>query len=128
MKTKLILPVTVAAAFLAFSGATFAQTGATATTGLNVRSGPGPQYPVGATIDGDDEVTVNGCLEESNWCTVTYNGGEGWVYSDYLANDVSGSHVGSERRADIGLPVVTIRPLLPPSAPRGPSFAMFSSG
>lgn len=51
---------------------------------------------------------VNGCLEGSKWCTVTHNGAEGWVYSDYLTADVSGSAVVlTEGYADVGVPVGT---------------------
>ena len=82
------------AAFLGLlAGPGLAQTAATATTDLNIRSGPGPQYEVIGVINANDGTTVNGCLEGSKWCMVAHNGGEGWVYSDYLAADLSGEPV-----------------------------------
>ncbi|MDF1609973.1 DUF1236 domain-containing protein [Hoeflea sp. YIM 152468] len=63
---------------------------ATATTDLNIRSGPGPQHQVVGAIAGSDTATVNGCIEGSKWCQVTYNGTTGWSYSDYLSTDFSG--------------------------------------
>lgn len=95
-------------AVLASSGSALAQTAATATTDLNIRSGPGPQHSVIGVINADESVTVNGCLQGSKWCTISHDGGQGWVYSDYLTADVSGSAVVlTEGYDDIGVPVVT---------------------
>ncbi len=104
-----ILSTSVAAAtLLAFTSLASAQTSATATTDLNIRSGPGPQYDIVGSIPGEGQVTVAGCLEGSKWCRATYNGTDGWVYSDYLMADLSGQQVViTERRADVGVPVVT---------------------
>lgn len=63
---------------------------ATATTDLNIRSGPGPQFDVVGAIANSDTATVNGCIEGSKWCQVTYNGTTGWSYSEYLAADFTG--------------------------------------
>ena len=89
------------------AGMASAQTAVTAATDLNVRAGPGPQYPVTGVIAVNESATINGCLDGSKWCTVTFAGGEGWAYSDYLVADLSGSMVVvTESRADIGVPVV----------------------
>jgi len=56
------LITTSGAAVLAFSGAAFAQSSATATVDLNIRSGPGPSHKVVGVIQADDTVTVDGCL------------------------------------------------------------------
>lgn len=94
--------------FLALSGSALAQTAATATTDLNIRSGPGPQNEVIGVIPSDGSVTINGCIEDSKWCQVTHEGTEGWAYSDYLTADLSGETVViTGRRADVGVPVVT---------------------
>jgi uncharacterized protein YraI len=66
---------------------------ATATADLNIRSGPGPQYNSIGFIALDDTVTIEGCLEGSKWCRVSYNGLEGWAYSDYLTAELSGEVV-----------------------------------
>jgi len=99
--------LTAAAALALLTGAAAAQTTATATTDLNIRSGPGPQYEVIGVIESGGSATVNGCLQGSKWCTVTTSAGEGWVYSDYLTAELSGAPVVvTERYADIGVPVV----------------------
>jgi uncharacterized protein YraI len=58
---------------------------ANATTDLNLRVGPGPQFDVVDVIAGEDAVTVNTCLEGRNWCEVTYGETTGWAYADYLS-------------------------------------------
>ena len=95
----------MAAAFAA-SNAT-AATMATATTDLNIRSGPGPQYQVVGAIRNNDQASILGCLEDSQWCKVSYNGKQGWAYSRYLTAQHSGSPVViAEQRAAVGVPTV----------------------
>lgn len=60
------------------------QTLATAITPLNMRTGPGPEYPVIGAIPTNGQATVLGCIEGSQWCQVTYNGAQGWAYSQYM--------------------------------------------
>jgi uncharacterized protein YraI len=98
-------------AAIALPGLALAQTAATATAELNVRSGPGPNYPVVGVISANGSVDVTGCLQGSKWCSVAHNGAQGWVYSDYLTADMSGSPVVlTEKYADVGVPVTTFEP------------------
>ncbi|WP_116597122.1 DUF1236 domain-containing protein [Primorskyibacter marinus] len=57
---------------------------ANATTDLNLRAGPGPQFQIEEVIAAEDEVTVEGCLDSGDWCEVSYDGTTGWAYSAYL--------------------------------------------
>lgn len=66
---------------------------ATATTDLNMRAGPGPQFEVVDVIGGEDSVTVQSCTEGGQWCMVSYDGTEGWAYSPYLTASVEGETV-----------------------------------
>ncbi|SOE18691.1 SH3 domain-containing protein [Hoeflea halophila] len=77
-------------AALLSSTAAMADFNATATTDLNIRSGPGPQYEVLGAIANSDTATVKGCIEGSKWCQVSYNGTTGWSYSEYLSADFDG--------------------------------------
>lgn len=81
----------------------------TALTDLNIRSGPGPEYPVIGLIRAQEPVTMIGCIEGSLWCQVTHRGRDGWAYSQYLATQsASGSRVIiSERRPEVVVPSVT---------------------
>jgi uncharacterized protein YraI len=93
---------------LSASGAALAATSATAVTDLNIRSGPGPEYPVVGLVGAGQQAIVTGCIQGSKWCTID-NGG--WVYSDYLTADVSGSAVVlTERPAAVEVPTVTYEP------------------
>ena len=97
-----------AGALLALTGAAYAQSAVVATTDLNVRAGPGPQHQVVGVIGAGQSANLNGCLESSKWCVVAFNGGEGWVYSDYLTGDFGGTQVVlTERPADSGVRIVT---------------------
>ncbi len=59
-------------------------------------------------IDVDGQATLDGCLEGSKWCAVSYNGVEGWAYSDYLiASNAGVDVVVTERPAELEVPVVT---------------------
>lgn len=110
MTTKIMKLATasVLGATLLASGAAFAQTSASATTDLNVRAGPGPQYPVTGVINAGEQAQIEGCLENSKWCRVTTAGGQGWAYSDYLAADMSGKTViVTENRQQMNVPVTT---------------------
>ncbi|WP_244616127.1 DUF1236 domain-containing protein [Rhizobium sp. RU20A] len=81
---------------------------ATATTDLNIRSGPGPQYPAVGLAGRGSAVLVDGCIEGSRWCQVDVNGTRGWAYSTYLAADEGGTTVVIENeRAALAIPTVT---------------------
>lgn len=54
------------------------------TADLNMRAGPGTQYPVITTIPDGRGVNIYGCESGLNWCDVSWRGNRGWVYSDYL--------------------------------------------
>lgn len=95
------------AAAVMLSGSAYAQTAVTATSDLNIRSGPGPHHSVVGVIDVDAQAQLEGCLQNSKWCRVSYNGTQGWAYSDYLIADYSGREVVvTERPADAQIPVV----------------------
>lgn len=107
MKNRILLSMTAAGALLALSGVALAQTSAIATTDLNVRAGPGPQYPVIGLIAAGEGAALNGCLEGSKWCQVTTGSGQGWAYSDYLTGDFGGQSVVLTERPAEAVPVVT---------------------
>jgi len=110
MKTKLLGSM-AALSLLAMSGAALA-TEVTAVTDLNVRAGPSPQYPVVGFIGASETTQLDGCLENSKWCSVVTADGEGWVYADYLTGDFGGSTVVlSQRPANSEVTIV--------EAPRG---------
>jgi uncharacterized protein YraI len=90
------------------SGPASAATLATATTALNIRSGPGPQYNVVGVIKDRGQARMLGCIEGSLWCQVDYHGRQGWAYSKYLTTQVAGQPLMiAGNTAQIGVPPVT---------------------
>lgn len=85
MKAKR-LAAAAACAMLALSGAAVAQETVFAAADLDVRSGPGRDYPVVGLIATDGEATLLGCHESSGWCEVDAGGVAGWVEGGYLAS------------------------------------------
>ena len=60
---------------------------ASATTDLNLRSGPGPDYQSIAVIPAGAPVDVLGC--SGSWCQVSYAGRAGFASANYLSGDGS---------------------------------------
>ena len=91
-----------------------AQTVATATTDLNIRSGPGPEYPVIGHVRENQRINISGCIEGSLWCQVDQKGLQGWAYSQYMVMDSGGRRIVlTERGSEAAIPSVTYR--APPS-------------
>src|SRR5690606_33082556 len=100
MRKTTAIPIPVVVLALGLAVPAMAQP-VTATTDLNVRAGPGPQYPVVGVIAAGEGAELNGCLENSKWCSLATASGEGWVYADYVSADFGGEVVVlSERPTD----------------------------
>lgn len=103
----LLLCAAVTGALVALSGTAFADTPVSAVADLNVRAGPGPQYPVIGVLANGQSATLSGCLENSKWCMIAEADGPGWVYSDYVTADIGGSTVVlTQRPPDAGITIV----------------------
>ena len=84
MQRALIPAALMSAAMLS---AAQAQTIGTATTDLNLRSGPGPEHAVMGMMRDRQRASVMGCIEGSRWCQVDFRGRIGWAYSQYMILD-----------------------------------------
>lgn len=81
---------------------------ATSETDLNLRSAPTPDAEIIGVIPQSAEVTVDGCIEASNWCSVTHDGTAGWAYGAYLSTNVGDAHaILAENRDKVKVKVVT---------------------
>ncbi len=87
VKNRFILAAVVVTSM---SSAASAATIAAATMPLNIRSGPGPEYNVVGAIPMHAQAAIIGCMQGSLWCQVSYNGKQGWSYSQYLMATLSG--------------------------------------
>ncbi|MCF6115398.1 DUF1236 domain-containing protein [Mesorhizobium muleiense] len=95
---KRILFPAVAGALVAMSGTALADTAVSAVADLNIRAGPGPQYPVIGVLAAGQSATLDGCIQNSKWCTIAEANGQGWIYSDYVTADFGGNEVVLTRR------------------------------
>ncbi len=90
MRCKSITSFAALIATASLTSPASAATVATATTPLNIRSGPGPQYSIIGAIPDRGQTTIIGCIQDSLWCQVSYNGQQGWAYAQYLTARLSG--------------------------------------
>jgi uncharacterized protein YraI len=109
---KAIRNVAVAALIIfGLPGSALAAT-AVAVVDVNVRSGPGPEFPVVDYLEQDAAAELVGCLADSKWCQVRKADALGWSYGDYLAiNTADGNAVViGDTWPPAGLPTVAYTP------------------
>lgn len=79
-------------------------TQAAALSNLNLRGGPGTNYPVVGRISEGDTVPVIGRSEDSSWLQIQHEGGTAWITADPKLVKVEGQQISA-------LPVVEAPPL-----------------
>ena len=93
---------------LGSAGLAEAEMAATTATDIEVRSGPGAEFPTVGVATRGSEAILDGCVEGSRWCRVDVNGMRGWVYAQYLSVEQNGaSVVVQDHRDDLGIPTIT---------------------
>lgn len=99
--------IVVASALAVMSaGIAMAETAWTTKT-LNLRAGPGRDYPLVSRLPAGAEVEVAGCLNDWNWCDVIAGPERGWAWAGALEYPYEGRRVVIlHRGAYIGLPIV----------------------
>jgi uncharacterized protein YraI len=80
----LLLAVTFGGMIIA--GPAFAVT-VYSTAHLNLRTGPGEQYPVIGVLEHNVAAEADGCLKDWSWCSITVGGINGWAAAQYLVVD-----------------------------------------
>ena|SRR6185312_12542722 len=79
-----------------------------ATASVNMRAGPGTDYPVVTTIPDNARLNIHGCLSDHDWCDVTWRDNRGWVSANYLDYFYGGRYVHLPSYVEqIDVPVVT---------------------
>lgn len=78
--------IAIAAATASASSATtaLAATGGVAMTSVNMRAGPGTQYPVVTVLPTNGSFPIHGCLANGSWCDIGWGGDRGWVSASYI--------------------------------------------
>jgi uncharacterized protein YraI len=83
MLNRIAIAGVAAAAGLLMSSAAVAAP-AIAETNVNVRAGPGTNYPTVDRMRAGERVNVDRCLPGFRWCHVQRNGADGWVAATTL--------------------------------------------
>jgi uncharacterized protein YraI len=74
---------------------------------LNVRSGPGFQYPVVAQMPANARFPVTGCIQDYSWCSVVVGNVSGWASAPYLVTEAGGKPTNLQvSGAQLGIPIV----------------------
>ena len=91
MRFRTLIAAAVAAVALGVAAAH--ATPGFATANVNIRTGPDIDFPSVGVIPEGEPLGIEGCLRDESWCDVHWEGGRGWVYSEYLAFDDRGQMV-----------------------------------
>ena len=59
-------------------------------TNVNLRAGPGTDYPVIVTVPARAPISILGCLADYAWCDTIFEGNRGWMRSIYLSGYYQG--------------------------------------
>ena len=107
MRHKLLASITLAA-LVAIPAIAEAAEGF-ATANVNMRSGPSTQYPAVTMIPVGVPLEINGCLNETPWCDVSFYGGRGWVAGQYIQATYQSRrvYVGPQYYRPLGIPTIT---------------------
>ena len=92
--------VAVLVAFATFGSAAAHAERAFTMADVNLRTGPDVAFPSIDVILEGETVDIAGCLRDESWCDVSWEGGRGWVFSEYLAVEDDGHMVAL---LDVGL-------------------------
>lgn len=105
-----IVPLAAVAAVVALSmpAAAQAQYAQTASW-VNLRAGPGRDYPLVVSFAPGVPISVQGCIEGYSWCDVIGLGGErGWIYAGKIVYPYQAVYVPVIQYGPvIGIPIVT---------------------
>src|SRR5688572_12206585 len=89
------------------AGQALAVTAYSPTGHLNIRSGPGFQYPPVAQLQANQPAEITGCIADYSWCSVATGGVTGWASGPYLVTDAGGTLTNLPvSGATLGVPIV----------------------
>lgn len=66
---------------------------AVTTANVNLRAGPGTNYPVVVTMPAGARVVSYGCVSGYTWCDISWGSERGWVAASYMQVVVAGKTV-----------------------------------
>ena len=91
------------------------------TQGMNVRGGPGTNYPIVGAAQAGEQYVITGKDQSGAWWQVTYNGQNGWLFGELVtANNSSAVALAQNIPAP---PPPTNTPIPAPTQPPAPTAA-----
>jgi uncharacterized protein YraI len=94
-----LLSATSASAFTAF----------TSSKTLNLRAGPGEEFPIVGVMERNVRVEVTGCVLDYSWCFLIVDGVPGWAFARSLVVDTEEGIIHVYEAADKGMvPIVGV--------------------
>lgn len=81
MLKKLILALAVLTAGIASASASSV---AVSTANVNLRAGPGTNYPAVTVVPQGSRIVTHGCVADYAWCDVAFGQYRGWVSASYI--------------------------------------------
>lgn len=88
-----ILALLAFGAALLVPGLAVAATPAVTTTKVNLRAGPGTNYPAVTVLPAGAGITAYGCLPDYSWCDVGWGAARGWIAASYMQTVYRGNPV-----------------------------------
>lgn len=82
---QLLLNLAAALLGMTLAGSAMAATPAISTADVNLRAGPGTDYPVVRVVPLRAPIVSHGCLADYSWCDIGHAGARGWVAARYVA-------------------------------------------
>ncbi|MGH6865526.1 MAG: DUF6600 domain-containing protein [Methyloceanibacter sp.] len=100
--------IAVAVLGVSFKSAHAQEPNAYPVTDVNLRAGPGTEYPIILTVSYQEPITIVGCLADHTWCDTVYQDQRGWMSAVYLAGLYEGEYYPLRDYApSMGFEVVT---------------------
>ncbi|WP_342643232.1 SH3 domain-containing protein [Rhodoligotrophos ferricapiens] len=84
MNPKVLLIAAATALMALVGGGSAHAANAYTTASVNMRAGPGGNYPVVSTVPRGSAVTIHGCTEGYTWCDTSWSRQRGWISARYL--------------------------------------------
>lgn len=104
-----ILKMLATGLLLALPAIANAATNGFATTNVNMRSGPSTRYPAVVVVPAGAPIVIHGCLNNVNWCDVSFARGRGWVSGSYIQAGYQQRrvYVDPQYYRPLGIPTIT---------------------
>lgn len=89
IRNKLLPAILPLAAAVALAAPAAAFPAFTSSKILNLRAGPGVEFPIVGVMERNVRVDMTGCIEDFTWCVVTVDGLVGWVFARSIVVDTT---------------------------------------